>query len=94
MRLRCSLAFWRNKGIQTLFLETVQKHPHKVRTLDLSRTPDEMLSMNNVKEAIYDITLGKSYTFTELDELSCRYGSMLQVSWKIFVGSDLQFSLF
>ncbi|VDP06081.1 unnamed protein product [Heligmosomoides polygyrus] len=59
MRLRCSLAFWRNKGIQTLFLETVQKHPHK--------------------EAIYDITLGKSYTFTELDELSCRYGSMLQI---------------
>ncbi|KAK5971750.1 Long-chain fatty acid transport protein 4 [Trichostrongylus colubriformis] len=58
IRLRCTLAFWRDKGIQEIFLETVKKYP--------------------TKEAIYDITLRKSFTFTELDELACRYAHMIQ----------------
>ncbi|KAK6032343.1 hypothetical protein OSTOST_01480 [Ostertagia ostertagi] len=58
VRLRCTLAFWRNKGIQEIFLETVKKFP--------------------AKEAIYDVTLGKSFTFTELDQMACRYAHMIQ----------------
>ncbi|WKY16481.1 hypothetical protein Q1695_001267 [Nippostrongylus brasiliensis] len=66
MRMRCSIAFWRNQGIQELFSETVRKYP--------------------TKEAIYDMTLGKSFTFTELDELSCRYGNMLEKHTKLQTG--------
>ncbi|VDL70208.1 unnamed protein product [Nippostrongylus brasiliensis] len=66
MRMRCSIAFWRNQGIQELFSETVRKYP--------------------TKEAIYDMTLGKSFTFTGLDELSCRYGNMLEKHTKLQTG--------
>ncbi|VDK45405.1 unnamed protein product [Cylicostephanus goldi] len=66
MRLRCSRAFWRNRGIQSLFLDTVRK--------------------NSDKEAIYDMTFGKSFTFKELDELACQYGHMLQNNSSVQAG--------
>ncbi|KHJ97962.1 AMP-binding enzyme [Oesophagostomum dentatum] len=66
MRIRCSRAFWKDRGIQSLFLDTVRKNPNK--------------------EAIYDMLLGKSFTFTELDELACRYGHMLKANSSIQPG--------
>ncbi|CAJ0589750.1 unnamed protein product [Cylicocyclus nassatus] len=63
MRLRCSRALRKNRGIQSLFLDTVLKNPEK--------------------EAIYDLTLEKSFTFRELDKLACQYGHMLQKSSSI-----------